>query len=106
MLLYGPQEDTALLPSKMPRSIHGKPPMAFKPVEQYYQLSPPLSSSSRPGLFSSDTGVDISLLSTVFLVLTLLLCAAFFIVALGYLLSNEHDVCEYCPIRAASFALL
>jgi len=44
---------------------------------------------------------DLSLISTVLLVITLVICAAFFIGTLSYLLSNEYDVVIYPPTDGA-----
>lgn len=49
----------------------------------------------RSQLLSSHAADTTSLLSSVVLVVTMVFCAAFFIMTLGFLLSNEHDSGEH-----------
>ncbi|KAI0340638.1 hypothetical protein BDW22DRAFT_390098 [Trametopsis cervina] len=72
--------------------------LAIRPSSHLYQHR-----SSKPR--RSDTA-DLSLLSTVVLVCTLLVCAVFFITTLAYLLSNEYDVGKSLPAPKSTKPLI
>ncbi|KAI0085481.1 hypothetical protein BDY19DRAFT_996823 [Irpex rosettiformis] len=55
----------------------------------------------RSQLLSSHSSDTTSLLSSIILVVTMVFCAAFFIMTLGFLLSNEHDTVIYPPSDGA-----
>lgn len=54
--------------------------------------TPSLRLQAQPCAAPASEDVDLSLFSTILLVLVMLLCAAFFIMTLSYLLANEYDV--------------
>ncbi|KAI0693719.1 hypothetical protein BC835DRAFT_1058991 [Cytidiella melzeri] len=89
---------TTSYPSTMPRPMHSDT-LTFKSAAHYYQ--------HRPSHIIPSDPADISLLSTIVLVATLLFCAAFFIATLGCLLANEHDVVTmYAPPSDGAQALI